>query len=98
MAFKLGAKKKERELTIKDFQTNPIWIERSGDFGTVRPVISKNPNVTKELLDVGRLTSILCTAREVPKLLAQGWCDVKDRYLARPKFWQGGKWVEVKHL
>src|SRR3954469_16299649 len=96
MALKLGAKKKARELTIKDFQTTPIWIEPRGDFGTVRPVITKNPDVTKELFDMS--PSVLCTVREVPKLLAQGWCSVEDRYLARPKFWQGGKWVEVKEL
>jgi hypothetical protein len=71
MALKLGAKKKVRELTIKDFQNAPIWIEPEDDFGVVRPVITKNPDVAAEL--VGRHPSILCTVREVPKLLAQGW-------------------------
>jgi hypothetical protein len=35
MALKFGAKKKSRELTIKDFQANPIWFEPEDDFGIV---------------------------------------------------------------
>jgi hypothetical protein len=99
MAIKLGAKKNARDLTIKDFHTTPIWVETDDDgFGVVRPVITKNPDVSAELLKVSRHPSVLCTVREVPKLLTQGWCDLKGRYLARPKFWQGGKWVEVEEL
>src|SRR5215212_8518414 len=94
MALKLGAKQKARELTIKDFRTNPIWIEPRGDYGTVRPVITKNPDVTKELFDVCHAPSVLCTVREVPSLFAQGWCGIDDRNLARVLFWQGGKWRE----
>jgi hypothetical protein len=98
MAIKLGAKKEERELTIKDFQAAQIWIEPKGDFGTVKPVITKQSDVTKKLFDLCYSPRILCTVREVPKLFAYGWCSVEDRNLARLRFWQGGKWVEVKEL
>jgi hypothetical protein len=98
MALKLGAKKKARELTIKDFQANPIWIEPKGDFGTVRPVKTKDLNITTAYFDVCFGPEILCTVREVPKLFAYGACHIKERNLARPRFWQGGKWVEVKEV
>ena len=51
MTPKLGAKKKERELTIEDFETHPIWIEPPGDFGSLRPLKTKGLNVRKNLLE-----------------------------------------------
>jgi hypothetical protein len=98
MTFKLGAKEKSRELTLKDFQANPIWIEPKGEYGTVQRVKTKDLNVTKALFDICYGPMILCTVREVPKLFARGNCDIKDRNLSLMRFWQGGKWVEVKEI
>jgi hypothetical protein len=98
MANKLGAKKKERELTIKDLESHPIWIEPAGDFGSLRSLKIKDVNVTKKLVEDYGEPRILCTVREVRKLFAYGWCSIKDSNLARPRFWQAGKWIDVKEL
>src|SRR4051812_7270263 len=98
MALKLGAKKESRNLTLRDFQTNPIWIEPKGEFGTVQPVKTNDLNITKEYFDICYGPIILCTVRNIPKMFARGKCDIKDRNLALLHFWQGGKWVQVKEL
>ena len=101
VALKLGDAKHREKLTVKDLRSAPIWMQPYAyrEFGeTLRPVLATDPDVNREILKGCYAPTILCTVRDHPELVAQGWYHRNERNLSMLRFWQGGRWVEVMEL
>jgi hypothetical protein len=99
VAIKLGASKQREKVSLKDLRSAPIWMQPYGEYGeTLRPVLTTDPDVTREIFKQCYAPTILCTVREQPQLFARGWYHRSDRNLSMLRFWQGGEWVKVNEL
>ena len=99
-AIKLGKPKHEDKVTLKDLRTAPIWMAPYEDDArhTLRPVLARDPDVTREIFKHCYAPAIFCTVRDHPKLFARGWYIREEKHLSMLRFWQDGTWVDVKQL
>jgi hypothetical protein len=102
MVIKLGGLKREEKISLKDFKAFPIWIKPAGlkweERDKRRPILSADPDITKEVLKEFYSPTIFCTVLEDSKLFAHGHYDKQERNLSLLRFWQGGRWVDLKEL
>src|SRR5215212_4411226 len=102
MVIQLGGLKPEDKISLKDFKAFPIWIKPAGlkweDRDKRRPILNADQDVSKEILKEFYSPKIFCAVLEDSKLFAHGNYDKKERNLSLLRFWQGGRWVDLKDL
>jgi len=100
MPLKLGKQLKQKHrLTAKDFQLSPIWLTPLGVYDeTVRPVTSRDPDVSTQLLKETVFPQIMLTVAEMPGVVAWGQYDRRFKHCSNVRFWSKGRWVELKEM
>jgi hypothetical protein len=100
MPVKLGKQIKHKDkVTAKDFQLSPIWLTPLGVYDeTVRPVTSRDPDVSTQLLKETVFPEIALTVAEMPGVVARGQYDRRFKHCSNVRFWIKGRWVQLKDM